>query len=232
MKPALKTGLTLLAGLGLGCGLTLGVQWGQQEWAKRTIAEANRAPALRSPLMIKGEPTLGSADAPVTIVEFSDFQCPYCKRFHDEVFAQLKRQYIDKGLVRFVHKDLPLPFHEQARPAAIAARCSAEQGDYWTTYEALFSKQHCLECLGADGIASAAGVNRTKLLRCQKEGRAEKTVTANLSEAELQGIRATPTFVIGPSQGGQHTGQVVEGAMPFQSFQQAIEASLHKSQQR
>ena len=231
MKPALKTVLTLLAGLGLGCSLTLGVQWGQQEWNKRAMTEANRAPVLRSPLLIKGEPTLGSADAPVTIVEFSDFQCPYCRQFHDDVFVQLKKNYIDKGLVRFVHKDLPLPFHEQSRPAAIAARCSVDQGGYWRTYDALFSKQDCLQCQGADRIALASGMSRKQLQHCQR-GQAAKTVSANLSEAKLQGIRATPTFIIGSSQAERHSGQVVEGALPFRSFQQAIERILTEETKR
>ena len=66
---------------------------------------------------------MGSNDAPLTIVEFSDFECPYCRLFHEEVLPSLKREYIDTGLVRFIHKDLPLPFHDQARPAAAAARC-------------------------------------------------------------------------------------------------------------
>jgi protein-disulfide isomerase len=228
MKPLYKTVLTVLAGAGIGVTLTLGGQWGQEQWQRRAAERANQPPVLKSPLLIKGEPTLGSATAPVTIVEFSDFECPYCKRFHDEVFPQLKKNYIDKGLVRFVHKDLPLPFHEEAKPAAIAARCSSEQGLYWKTYEALFNKQTCLSCQGAESIAASTGVDQEKLNKCKQKGQMAKAVTASLSEAELQGIRATPTFVIGPSQNGYHSGEVIEGSMPWGIFEQAIQRNLHQ----
>lgn len=231
MQAALKTGITLLAGLGLGCGLTLATQWGHQEWGRRTKAAVNHPPALRSPLLIQAEPTLGSTNAPVTIVEFSDFQCPYCKRFHDEVFGPLKKHYIDKGLVRFVHKDLPLPFHEQSRPAAIAARCSAKEGGYWKTYQALFSRQNCLECQGAEAIAIQAGLDRDNLKQCLKQGKIDQIVSTNLSEAELHGIRATPTFVIGTSQKNQHSGDIIEGAMPWDRFKQVVDNALKSSRQ-
>jgi len=228
MKPLYKTVLTVLAGAGIGVTLTLGGQWGQEQWQRRAAERANQPPVLKSPLLIKGEPTLGSATAPVTIVEFSDFECPYCKRFHDEVFPQLKKNYIDKGLVRFVHKDLPLPFHEEAKPAAIAARCSTEQGLYWTTYAALFNKQTCLSCQGAESIAASTGINQEKLNQCKQKGQMAKAVTANLSEAELQGIRATPTFVIGPSRNGSHSGEVIEGALPWGIFELAIQRTLNQ----
>jgi len=222
MKPLYKTGLTVLAGAGIGVTLTLGGQWGHELWQRRAAERANQPPVLKSPLLIKGEPTLGSATAPVTIVEFSDFECPYCKRFHDEVFPQLKKDYIDKGLVRFVHKDLPLPFHEEAKPAAIAARCSSEQGLYWKTYEALFNKQTCLSCQGAEEIAASV-VNPQKLNECKKRGVASKAITANLSEAGLQGIRATPTFIVGPSQAETHHGTVIEGAIPWEKLKDIID---------
>ena len=232
MKPLYTTRLSMLAGTGLGVVLTLGSQWGQAQWQRQAAERATQALVLKSPLLIKGEPTLGAATAPVTIVEFSDFECPYCKRFHDLVFPKLKKEYIDTGLVRFVHKDLPLPFHEQSRPAAVAARCSTEQGLYWRTYEALFNKQTCLSCQGADEIAASTGVDREKLDQCKNKGRMAKAVTSNLSEAELQGIRATPTFVIGPSRNGAHSGDIIEGAMPWENFEQAIQRILSKAKDR
>src|SRR5258708_5588212 len=89
--------------------------------------------------------SVGRADAPVTIVEFADLQCPFCKRFHTDVYAQLKKNYIDSGKVRFVSRDLPLDFHPFALRAAEAARCAGDQGKYWEVREALFASASPLD---------------------------------------------------------------------------------------
>ena len=108
----------LVLGLGIGSGSTLA--W--QQWASNSTPEARAeqqpppSAALTTELLLSGEPVLGDSTAPLTIVEFSDFECPYCRRFHEQVLPALKREYIDTGLVRFIHKDLLLPFHRQARP--------------------------------------------------------------------------------------------------------------------
>ena len=136
----LRAASWLALGLGVGSGSTLVFQ----QWATSSTpmpeerAEQQPPPeaALTTELLLKGEPVLGSGQAPLTIVEFSDFECPYCRLFHEQVFQSLQREYIDAGLVRFIHKDLPLPFHEQARPAAAAARCAGAQNRYWDLYSA------------------------------------------------------------------------------------------------
>ena len=218
----------LIGGMALGCGVTLALQGWQQQLKSPQVEARDTTRQLGTALLIKREPSLGSANAPLTIVEFSDFECPYCQRFHELVLPQLKRQYIDAGLVRFVHKDLPLPFHDEAHKAATVARCSIEDGRYWKVYDALFKRQNCLGCLGPEAIAEAAGTDKAKLARCLKRGQAAKAVNANVSEAQLQGIRATPTFVIGQSQGNQHNGLVIEGALPWPQFQQLIETALQR----
>jgi len=107
--------------------------------AANTSAQAPKKPTTAT-ISIKDDPVIGSPSAPVTIVEFSDFECPYCKRFHEETLPKLKKHYINKGLVRFIHKDLPLPFHQNAHLAATAARCAHEDGKYWEAYQALFNQ--------------------------------------------------------------------------------------------
>ncbi len=87
------------------------------------------------------DPMLGDPGAPVTIIEFSDFQCPFCQKFHSETFPQIKKTYIDTGKVRFVYRDFPLSFHPGAQPAAEAAECAHAQGKFWEMHEALFSEQ-------------------------------------------------------------------------------------------
>lgn len=227
----LRAAAWLALGLGVGSGGTVLLQ----QWSSTSTtvhyarAERQRPPeaALTTELLLQGEPAMGSNDAPLTIVEFSDFECPYCRLFHEQVLPPLKRDYIDTGLVRFIHKDLPLPFHDQARPAAAAARCAGEQNRYWDLYSALFDQQTCLECKGVVVIAESIDLNTSALRACMERKATETLITTNISEAELHNIRATPTFVIGPSRSdGKHHGDVVEGAMPWPQFKALIDQQL------
>ena len=219
----------LLLGLGIGSGVTLLVQkWTSPPPAPaRPKPEPPPEPKLTTDLLLEGEPRMGSDDAPLTIVEFSDFECPYCKRFHEQVLPQLKKDYVDTGLVRFVHKDLPLPFHQNAAPAAAAARCAGEQNRYWEMYGAIFDQQTCLECKGVSGIAEEQELNSEALQACMQRESTKAMVNANLSEAELHNIRATPTFVIGPTRSdGSHRGDIVEGAVPWPQFKAMLDKQL------
>ena len=219
-----------LAGVALGIGGTVVVErLLDQHLAQPSEPQARAIPALTSPLLLQGEPVLGDPSAPLTIVEFSDFECSYCRRFHKQVMPQLKRDYIDTGLVRFVHKDLPLPFHPHALPAASAARCAGEQNRYWELYSSLFDQQNCLDCKGVLAIAAEAELNTSKLQACMERESTLALINANRSEAALHNISATPTFVIGPTQtDGSLNGQVIEGALPWATFQSTIEKALRK----
>ena len=219
-----------LAGVALGIGSTLVVQRLQeQRLPQPSQTQARPIPALTSPLLLKGEPALGDASAPLTIVEFSDFECSYCRRFHEQVMPQLKSEYIDTGLVRFVHKDLPLPFHPHALPAAAAARCAGEQNRYWDLYAALFDQQNCLNCKGVLAIAAEEELNTAALQACMERKSTVALINANRSEASLHNISATPTFVIGPTQSdGSLDGRVIEGALPWSTFKSTIDEALRE----
>jgi protein-disulfide isomerase len=225
----LYSGVLLLLGLGIGSSGTLLVQ----KWVttaatpERPRPDAPAEPKLAADLLLQGEPRMGSDAAPLTIVEFSDFECPYCKHFHEQVLPQLKKEYVDTGLVRFVHKDLPLPFHQNASAAAAAARCADEQNRYWEMYAAIFDQQTCLECKGVSGIAVEQELNSNALQACMQRDSTKAMVNANLSEAELHNIRATPTFVVGPTLSeDSHRGDIVEGAMPWPQFKAILEKHL------
>ena len=220
----------LLSGIALGIGGTVVVErLLEKHLAQPREAQARAIPALTSPLLLQGEPVLGDPNAPLTIVEFSDFECSYCRRFHKQVMPQLKRAYIDTGLVRFVHKDLPLPFHPYALPAAAAARCAGEQNRYWELYSSLFDQQNCLGCKGVLAIAAEAELNTSKLQACMERESTLALINANRSEATLHNISATPTFVIGSTQSDRSLdGQVIEGALPWATFQSTIETALRK----
>ena len=216
----------IAAGAALGCALTLGVQFTAAKLnPTNTTAQTAKKPTTAR-VSITGDPAMGSTTAPVTVVEFSDFECPYCKRFHEETLPKLKKHYIDKGLVRFIHKDLPLPFHENARLAVTAARCAEEEGKYWEAYEALFNGQECLKCKGALALAASTGISQDKLERCSKRKDIQQTININTSEAELNGLRATPTFVIGSTNKSMHSGKVIEGAIPWEDFKRELEKIL------
>lgn len=233
----LKAAGLLTLGMGLGSGSTVLLQQWTSTSTPITNLRSDREPpppaALITELLLTGEPFMGSGNAPLTIVEFSDFECRYCRRFHQQVLPSLKREYIDTGLVRFVHKDLPLPFHDQARPAAAAARCAGEQNHYWDLYGALFDQQTCLECKGVIEIAKELSLDTSALQACMQREATDTLITANLSEAQLHNIRATPTFVIGPSRkDGKHLGDVVEGAMPWPQFKALIDQQLNAQKER
>ena len=222
-----------LAGIALGVGSTVIVKsLLGQDLPQPSKPQARPIPALNSPLLLMGEPALGATNAPLTIVEFSDFECSYCRRFHEKVFPQLKSEYIDTGLVRFVHKDLPLPFHPHALPAAAAARCAGEQNRYWDMYAALFDQQNCLSCKGVLSIAAEEELNTTALEACMEREATVAVINSNRSEASLHNISATPTFVIGPTQSDETLeGSVIEGALPWKTFKSTIDAALRDLEQ-
>lgn len=224
-----KTAL-VLSGIAIGSGLTMGYQKINKSLQKIEQRQESGSPSkLQTPINIKGEPALGRADAPITIVVFSDYECPYCRKFHDEVLPGLKKEYIEKGIVRLIHKDLPLPFHAQAELAARAARCSESNETYWKIHSQLFSKQECLACLGPTQIAlTSKARGKDTLQNCMKSKRVSLAIASNISEAHLNNIRGTPTFIIGPSHPEKSVGEVLEGALPWEDFRNKIENALLK----
>ena len=226
----LRQAAVLLLGMGLGVGLSIGVERLRQTEQNAPGESPPATPSFVERLVIQGSPAMGRSDAPVTVVEFSDFECPYCRRFHDRVLIPLKRDYIDKGLVRFVHKDLPLPFHRQADLAARIARCSQQDGQYWQAYQRLFDRQNCLGCEGPAAIVSAETDRQARLRRCAATQQTRILVNTDRSEASLLGIQATPTFVIGPTVSDDlHRGRVLEGALPWPSFKKEIDQALEQA---
>ena len=217
-----------VAGIALGIGGTvMSERLLDQRVTKPSEPQARAIPALTSRLLLQEEPALGDPNAPLTIVEFSDFECSYCRRFHEQVMPQLKSEYIDTGLVRFVHKDLPLPFHPHAMPAAAAARCAGEQNRFWAMYAALFDQQNCLSCKGVLAIAAEEELDTAALQACMERTSTVALINANRSEASLHNISATPTFIIGPTQSNDSLeGRVIEGALPWSAFKEAIDEAL------
>jgi protein-disulfide isomerase len=169
---------------------------------------------------------LGPEDAPVTIIEFTDLQCPYCARFATQTFPQLRRNYIDTGRVRFASQDLPLPMHAFAVPAAVAARCAGEQGRFWEFREALFAAQSKLREEPYAELARKFGLDLEEFATCRSDERQTARVREGIDLARANGITSTPTFVIGRLVDGQFQGEKISGAQPYEVIAAKIDALL------
>jgi protein-disulfide isomerase len=170
---------------------------------------------------------LGREDAPVTMVEFTDYQCPFCRRFESESFAQLKKDYIDTGKVRFVSRDLPLEFHPNAPGAAIAVRCAGEQNKFWPMHDAIM--QDSSTDLGPDAIAKygeKVSLDIPSFTACIKEKRYVAAIQKDTADAGLLGISGTPSFIIGKTAKDQIDGIRVVGAVPYSVFDSTIKGML------
>jgi protein-disulfide isomerase len=166
---------------------------------------------------------LGPATAKVWLVEVSDFQCPFCKQWHDQSYAEIKRDYVDSGKIRLAYVNFPLSIHRNAMPAAEAAMCAASQGKFWPMHEALFATQTQWEKLAApqpvfDSLATTAGVDMKAYHDCISGHLMKPTIDADIDRATRAGVESTPTFLIG--------GTMVTGAQPLAVFRQVIDSAL------
>ncbi len=160
-------------------------------------------------------PSRGPASAPVTIVEFSDFQCPFCSRAEGTV-AQVMKAY--DGKVRLVYRDFPLPAHDQAEKAAEAAHCADDQGKYWEMHEKLFANQQALEPDKLKGYAKDLKLDQAKFDKCLDSGEKAKVVEENKKAGEKAGVTGTPAFFV--------NGYQLSGAQPFEEFKTLIDSEL------
>ncbi|HTG10527.1 MAG TPA: thioredoxin domain-containing protein [Candidatus Eisenbacteria bacterium] len=174
-------------------------------------AGAQDAPRfIADPMMTKGP-----AAAPVTIFEWSDYECPFCQRAQD-VLQRLQGEFPDT--VRFVFKDFPLRSHPNALPAALAARCAGAQSRYWEYHDLLFVGQPDLARDHLLGYARRLGLDASAFTECLDGGRYRDAVLAEQREGREAGVRATPTFFINQRK--------IEGALPLEEFRDAIKQAL------
>jgi protein-disulfide isomerase len=172
---------------------------------------------VRYDVPVDDDPFLGSEDAPITIIEFSDYECPYCRQWHTEVYSKLMDTYGDQ--IRFVYRDFPLEsIHPNARAAAEAADCANELGVFWDYHDKLFSDELGLSPEAYQEYASQLGLDTGKFQECIDSGRYQQEVQSDFDFAANLGVRSTPTFFI--------NGIAVVGAQPFEIFQQVIEKEL------
>jgi protein-disulfide isomerase len=173
---------------------------------------------LKTPRMTvasSGHPSLGPANAPITIVEFGDFQCPFCRRAQPtikEVMARYPKQ------VRLVYMDFPLPFHNHALDAAKAARCAGEQGKFWQYHDRLFADQAKQSPADLKAAAKQLGLNTAQFDSCFEKAKYQSAIESDVAEGRKLGVDGTPSFYI--------DGRPLVGAQPFEKFQQVIEEEM------
>lgn len=173
-------------------------------------------------------PSLGRADAPVTMVEFTDLECPFCRQFHETAFQDIKKTYIDTGKLRFVTHDFPLGFHPNAKSAAVAARCGAEQGKFWELRGALSKNADKLSPQAVLGHAAGLGLDMVKFQACVDSNKFEAAIQKDIAAAAAAGVAGTPMFIIGKTNSTEE-GWRISGAMPFAVFEERIKQLLEPS---
>ena|SRR3989344_6081692 len=167
----------------------------------------------------------GNKNAKITIVEFSDFQCPFCRSFWSGALPEIKKDYIDTGKARFVYKHYPLDFHSGARPAAEASECAAEQEKFWEFHDKVFEEQAKLGQgtiqFGKPEIIKwigALGLNMDQFNDCFNSGKYAQRVSDDMAQGTKAGVGGTPTTFI--------NGQKIVGAQPFANFKTVIDGLL------
>ena len=187
--------------------------------------QARKRP-VTAKIKLGDHPFMGSKDAPVTMVEFTDYQCPYCKRFHDNTFPTLKKKYIDTGKLRYVAMDLPLRFHPRAKPAANAALCANEQGQFWQMRGLMFKNSRKLEKDDLLGYAGKLKMDVPAFEQCLTQNRYAGQIQKDIKTANGVGFTGTPSFVIGKNEMGFVNGAALIGAKPLAEFEAQIRQSL------
>ncbi len=213
--------------LAFGAGLATGyLSWGSQPPAQAqapdtsgdtgAAAQPQATQAVQRYDVATGEdPSLGPANAPVTIIEFSDYECPYCRKWFTEAWPQIQKTYGDK--VRLVYRDFPLSFHANSQSAALAASCAGDQGKFWQYHDLLFSGA----ALGSDtytSFASQLKLDMTKFQDCVTSQKYLNDVNTDFQYGSSLGITGTPTFFI--------NGIPLVGAQPFSAFKTIIDREL------
>lgn len=205
--------------LGLAIGYVIGTSISESPTPSEP--QAPTEPTKPAKVSVDDDPSKGQADAPVTIIEFSDYQCSFCARFVTQTLSQLEKNYIDTGKVKFVFRDFPLSFHQHAQKAAEAAECADEQGKYWEYHDLLFEKQSEWSDAGSGKFkdyASQLGLDTQAFNQCLDSGEMAEEVQKDFQDGQSYGVQGTPAFFV--------DGELISGAQPFETFKAKIDAAL------
>jgi len=199
----------------------------QQTLPAQAPAPSAAAPQHMSMMVSKGWYSLGPEDAPLTLIEFTDYECPFCRNFQSKTFAELKKNYIDTGKLHFINYDLPLDFHAHALVAAEAVRCAGDQGKFWEMRDALINTSD----LSRDAIvrqAQTLSLDAVAFRTCLDTEKYKSEIQKDQADAASMQISGTPTFILGRVTNHLLSGDVIVGAQPYESFENAIKQQLTK----
>lgn len=198
-----------------------------QRFLAQRVVQADQGPVT---LTVGDGPSLGPSDAPVTIVEFSDYECPFCRRYFTSTFQELKAAYIDTRKVRYFFRDFPLEkIHPYARKAAEAAHCAGDQGKFWDMHDTIFQNQSALQTDSLRHFARTMELDLDIFNACLDEGKYAKRVEADVAAGSAVGVTGTPGFFIGKTKpDGTMLATFVKGARPAAAFSQVIDRLLEE----
>lgn len=181
-------------------------------------------------LSVDGAVTKGDKNAKVTLIEFTDFQCPFCSRHLNQTAPQIEQEYIKTGKVRYVLRDFPIQsIHPQAFKAAEAAHCASEQGKYWEMHGKLFGNQRAMTPKDLSAHAESLGLETSKFQKCLDSGKYAARIKKDLEDGQKAGVTGTPSFFLGltDSKSSQvKTLRAIKGAQPYAAFKDAIDSLL------
>ena len=196
----------------------------------RKLVEANKPLPPAPPQPIRGTvdvgdaPLMGDQHAPLTIAEFTDYQCPFCERFYKETFPEIKKTFIDSGMARFYVMNFPLTeIHANAMSAAEAARCAKDQGKFWQFHEHLQTSREHLDLESVIQFAADQGVNIPVFRECVTSKKYQNEIQQTLRMAQTKGTQGTPTFFVGKSTPEGVDGEIIVGAVPFETFEKSLQ---------
>ena len=204
------------------------------ETTSAAVASANVTPAKTDTVASKDPDVVradlarieGSPSAKLWVIVVSDFQCPYCKQWHDETYAEFRKEYVQTGKVKFAYINYPLNSHLNAWPAAQSAMCAAAQDKFWPMHEALFNTQQRWEAMSPptfvmDSLARSLNLDMKRFTECVSSGKMRALIQADHDRALGAGARSTPTFLIGS--------RLLVGAVPFGDMRKALDSALAKA---
>jgi protein-disulfide isomerase len=181
-------------------------------------------------LTIDGYPSKGSQSAKLILIEFTDYQCPFCGRHFQQTSPQIEREYVSTGRVRYVVRDFPIEsIHKDALKAAEAAHCAGEHGQYWEMHARLFNSQNALTADDLSAYAGALGLDVQSFRRCLDSNKYTAKIRQDLAEAQKAGVQATPSFLLGVAEPDGSSVKVVKmiaGAHPYTVFKGVLDSLL------
>jgi protein-disulfide isomerase len=202
---------------------------------RRDLAPRPTTPAVRpqlvppkEPLSLEGANAEGNPQAKIAIIEYSDFQCPFCGAFARDTLPTLRERYIRHGDVLLAFRHLPLPMHPFARKAAVTAECAGQQKKFWPVHDLLFQRQQQLNEDEIDAVVKISGIDERQLADCIRSDATAKVASDATSAASL-GVNGTPTFLVGQvqSDGRVKVSQILSGAQPIDQFERALSQIRH-----